>query len=58
METQLKLLKLKEAVALFVESLEGYQKTLPKESITKEVLQAIVDSDMYITMKQNANITI
>lgn len=58
METQLKLLKLKEAVASFVENLEAYEKTLPKESITKEVLQAIVDSDMYITMKQNANITI
>lgn len=58
METQLKLLKLKEAVAAFVENLEAYEKTLPKESITKEVLQAIVDSDMYITMKQNANITI
>jgi len=44
--------KLKTAVANFQETLESYAITLPLDSMTRIVLMGIIESDMYIEMKQ------
>jgi len=44
--------KLETAVANFQETLESYAITLPVDSMTRIVLMGIIESDMYIEMKQ------
>lgn len=41
------------SVDTFIKAIEGYAKSLRYDSDAKVVLQAIIDSDMYIEMKED-----